>query len=272
VKNVGSLRTILFLGDDGQQIPILSNLAASARPAKIVHCLRLRWRQENSFKFLSENYAVDQIIQYGATPEAQDRLIPNPKRKALKERVRTVSKQIQALEAELGRALDGNHHNRPRTTRGFKIAQADLRRRIAEQRQVLSRLENRLRHTPGQISAQRVDKQRTLLREDRRLLVNALKLVTANAERMLALSFNRVYECPKDAFSIFLALLQLPGIVHRTGPDRVEVVLEKPDSVKVAIALQRLLAELNTQQPRMLATGPILAFRLTDINISGPPT
>jgi hypothetical protein len=268
VKNVGSLRTILFLGDDEHQIPVLSNLAESARPAKIVHCLRLRWRQENSFKFLSENYAIDQIIQYGATPEDQDRLIPNPKRKALKEQALTTSKQIQALEAELGRALDVNKVNRPRTTRGFKIAQADLRRRIAEQRQVLSRLENRLRHTPGRVSAQRVDKQRSLLREDRRLLVNALKLVTANSERMLALRFNRVYESSKDAFSVFRALLQLPGTVRRTGPDRVEVVLARPDSGKVASAFQKLLTELTAQQPRMFDTGPILAFRLTDVNIS----
>jgi hypothetical protein len=137
------------------------------------------------------------------------------------------------LEAELGRALDGNDESCRRTTRGFKIAQADLRRRIAEQRQVLSRLENRLRHTPGQISAQSVDRQR-MLPEDRRLLVNALKVVTANAERMLALRFDRVYECSKDAFSIFRGLLQLPEIVRRAGP--------------------------------------ILAFRLTDVNISGPLT
>lgn len=266
LKAVGSIRTILFLGDDGQQIPVLTNLAAAARPAKIVHCLRLRWRQENSFKFLSENYAIDQIIQYGAAPEAHDRLVPNPKRKALKEQVRTLSQQIQSLEAELGRALDNNDESRRRTTRGLKIAQADLRRRISQQRQALSRLENRLRHTPGQISAQKVDKQRALLREDRRLLVNAVKLATANAERMLALRFDRVYECPKDAFSIFRGLLHLPGTVHRAGPDRVEVILERPDSNKVARALQTLLTELNTQQSRMLATGPILAFRLADVN------
>jgi hypothetical protein len=153
----------------------------------------------------------------------------------------------------------------------LKIAQADLRHRIAQQRQALSRLDNRLRHTPGQISAQQVDKQRALLREDRRLLVNAFKLVTANAERMLALQFNRVYECPKDAFSIFRGLLQLPGIVRRLGPDGVEIVLERPDSDKVANALETLLTELNTQQPRMLASGPILVFRLTDVNISQSP-
>lgn len=268
IKTVGSIRTILFMGKDGQQIPVLTNLTEATRPAKIVHCLRLRWRQENSFKFLSENYAIDQIIQYGAEPEIEDRLIPNPKRKALNEQVRTVTKQIQSLEAQLGRALNDNDESRHRTTRGLKIAQAELRRQIAQQRQALSRLENRLRHTPGQISAQQANKQRALLREDRRLLVNAVKVATANAERMLAVRFDRAYKCPKDAFSIFRGLLHLPGIVCQTDSDHLNVILQRPDSGKVTRALQSLLIELNTQQTRMLGNGPILTFRIENLNIA----
>ena len=270
LRKVGSIRTILFVGDDGQQIPVLTSLATTAHAAKIVHCLRLRWRQENSFKFLSENYAIDQIIQYGADPEIQDRLIPNPKRKALKEQVRALGKQIQALEAQLGRTLHDNDERRRPTSRGLKIAHAGLRRQISQKRQALSRLENRLRHTPGQISAQKVDKQRALLHEDRRLLVNALKLAAANAERMLALLFDRAYQCPKDAFSIFRALLHLPGIVRPTGPDHVDVLLQRPDSEKVARALETLLADLNTQRSRILGAGPVLSFRLADVNTSPP--
>jgi hypothetical protein len=266
MKKVGLIRTILFESDEGQQIPVLTNLAATARPAKVVHCLRLRWRQENSFKFLSENYAIDQIIQYGASPETEDRLIPNPKRKTLQEQVRTLNKEIQALEAQLGRSLNDNHESRRKTSRGLKIATAGLRRQITQKRQSMSRLENRLRHTPGKISALKIDKQRELLREDRRLLVNALKLATANAERMLALRFDQTYHCPKDAFSIFRALLHLPGLLRPTGPDHLEVLLQRPDSEKVAQALEKLLAALNTQQPRMLPDGPMLSFRLRDVN------
>ena len=57
------------------------------------------------------------------------------------------------------------------------------------------------------------------------------------------------------------------GVVRRVEPDRVEVVLDRPDSDKVATALQELLTELTTQQSRMFGTGPILAFRLDDVNI-----
>jgi hypothetical protein len=266
VSGVGLLRTILFLGEDRQQIPVLTNLASTAKAAKVVHCLRLRWRQENSFKFLSENYAIDQIIQYGADPETEDRRIPNPKRKALKEDARLLAQQIQVLQAQLGRALEGNAENRRPTARGLKIAHARLRREIGQKQQALARLENRLRHTPALISAQQAGKTRSLLREDRRLLVNTIKLAACNAERLLALHFDRFYQNPKDAFSIFRGLLQLPGIVRADGPDRVEVLLDRPDSGKVARALEQLLADLNNQTPRMLDGGPVLAFRLLDVN------
>ena len=270
LRAVGSIRTILFLGEDGQQIPLLTNLQPTARAAKVVHCLRLRWRQENSFKFLSENYAIDQIIQYGADPETQDRLIPNPKRKALKQEAHSLGQQIQALQAQLGRSLDDNDESRRPTARGLKIAHARLRREIAQKRQVLARVENRLRHTPGQISAQKADKMRALLREDRRLMVNALKLAACNAERMLALRFDQYYQRPQDVFSVFRSLLQMPGVVRVAGPDRVEVHLHRPDSDKVAQALETLLAELNNERPLMLDNGPVLTFHLANVNQIAP--
>ncbi len=270
LRGVGLIRTLLFVGDDGQQIPVLTNLAPTAKAAKVVHCLRLRWRQENSFKFLSENYAIDQIIQYGADPETHDRLISNPKRKALQEEARSLAQQIQTLQAQLGRALEDNDENQRPTARGLKIAHADLRRQIAQKRQVLARVENRLRHTPSQVSAQQADKTRSLLREDRRLMITALKLAAANAERMLALHFDRFYHNPKDVFSIFRGLLQLPGVVRAAGPDQVEVLLQRPNSPKVAEALAMLLVDLNNEKPRMLDGGPTLTFHLLDVNQVAP--
>jgi len=263
INRAGAIRTILFLGEDGQQIPVLTNLTAASKPAKVVHCLRLRWRQENSFKYLGENYAIDQIIQYGADEEQAVRLVPNPKRKALKQRAQNVSQQIEALEAQLGRAMNNNQEATRPTTRGFKIAHGKLRRQIARQRQILTRLESRLRHTPSRIEAGKVDKTRWLLREERRLVVNSLKLAAYNSERMLALRFLKHYRRPQDAFSVFRALLHLPGQVRCLDRQRIQVVLDRPDSAKVAAALEALLAEINPEQPRLLGDGPRLSFALS---------
>ncbi len=262
VAGAGLLRTVLFQGDDGHQIPVLTNLAPSSKAAKVVHCLRLRWRQENDFKYLRQHYAIDQIIQYGADEETQDRLVLNPRRKAVKEEVRALALQVQTLEAELGRAFDDNDESHRPTARGIKIAHGRLRREIAQKRQALTRLENRLQRTPSQISAEQAGRTRSILREDRRLVINALKIAACNAEKLLVRRFDQAYEQPKDSFSVFRALLQLPGHVRATAPGNLAVHLQRPDSEKVACALEALLVDINQNPPRMLGDGPILRFSL----------
>ena len=269
VGRAGTMRTIVFLGDDDQQIPVLTNVA-DAKPAKVIHGLRLRWRQENSFKFLTEHYAIDQIIQYGADPETQDRQVLNPKRKALKDEIRRVTQEIQTLEAQLGRALEANEERRRPTARGLKIAHGRLRRTIAQRQQALARLEHRLRRTPSHIDAAAVGKTRSLLREDRRLVVNTIKLAAQNAERLSALRFNQYYRSSKDVWSVFRALLHLPGTVRPTDADHLEVCLQRPDAPKIARALECLLGDLNQDQARLLGDGPILHFTLSGVNMNGP--
>lgn len=260
VGGAGAIRTIIFIGNEGHQVPVLTNLAPAATPARVVHCLRLRWRQENDFKYLRDHYAIDQIIQYGADEEIEDRRIPNPRRKAVKERIRDLAKELQLREARLGRALNDNDERRRPTSRGIKIAHGPLRRQIASTRQALTRLENRLKRTPAKISAATNGKTRSLLREDRRLLVNIIKIAACNAEKLLVRTFNQAYDQPKDVFSVFRSLLHLPGSIQAAGADLLQVRLQRPDSEKVARALETLLTDINSQAPRMLGAGPHLNF------------
>lgn len=263
IQGAGMLRTVIWL-DESEQIPVLTNLDPSVRPAKIIHCLRLRWRQENNLKYLLDHFGIDQIIQYGATDEEEDREVENPKRKKLRERVHKVSQEIESLEAELGRILDRNAESRHRTQRGIKIAHSKLRQRIAARRQTRSRLESRLRHTPAKVRSSELPEggKRALLSEDRRLIAQAIKLAAYNAERLLALQFNQHYQQAKDVFSVFRSLLHLSGTVSRPAEDRIEVFLERPRPEKVARAFEQLLTQINAEGSRFLGDGPLIRFQL----------
>ena len=156
---------------------------------------------------------------------------------------RLLDEPLQAVGRPIG---DVPHPNGPQP------ATADL----------LDRHQNRLRHTPGQVDAAEVGKTRSLLQEDRQLVVNALKLAAANAERLVALRFRQYSRAPNDVFSIFRGLLHLPGTVRSTEAERLEVLLQRPDSPKVAHALEALLRDLNQDQARLFSDGPILHFTL----------
>jgi hypothetical protein len=265
LHRAGLLRTLVWLDEDGQQIPVLTNLDQTLKPARVVHYLRLRWRQENALKYLKEHYAIDQIIQYGAQSEVDDeRKMKNPARARLKSRIDGVRQEIQAMEAEIGRALETNSEGAYRTTRGLKIALSRQRKKLAKKREVLNRLKNRLQHTPAEIlaSEQKDAKPRMLLHEDRRLLVNAFKLIALNAERLLAMRLNKYYQQSKDVLSVFRSLLHLPGHIDYISTERIEVRLERPQPERLARAMESLLEELNRDKLKMFDSGPMLYFSL----------
>ena len=125
-------------------------------------------------------------------------------------------------------------------------------------------MKNRLQHTPAEIlaSEKKDDKPRMLLHEDRRLLVNAFKLVALNAERLLAMRLNKYYKQSKDVLSVFRSLFHLPGHIDYISSERIEVRLARPQPEKLARALDSLLEELNRDQLKMFDSGPMLHFSL----------
>ena len=61
-----------------------------------------RWRQENFFKYLREEYALDALVDYGVEPADAMREVPNPRRKALNAEIRDAYAELNALAVELG--------------------------------------------------------------------------------------------------------------------------------------------------------------------------
>lgn len=145
----GILRTLVVKDEDGQ-IPVITNCPEMAS-AKVVHMLKMRWRQENSFKYLSENYGVEQLIQYGADYHEDQRLVDNPRRAALNWQIEQVQTDIVFKEAEMGQALEFTDETVRPTARAVKHAHSGLRREIDHLYQRLRRLDHRLAQMPAKV-------------------------------------------------------------------------------------------------------------------------
>jgi transposase len=259
VRQAGLLRTLVVKDEDGQ-IPVLTNCAEMSS-AKVVHLLKMRWRQENSFKYLSENYGVEQLIQYGADYHKDERMVDNPRRTILKRKIAEVQDDIVFKEAELGQALEFNEEKVRRTARGLKLAHSRLRREIDILYGRLSRLENRMAQTAAKIRLRDIKEkpQQAIQRTDRRNMVNAIKLATYNAERLLARKFFLHYRDPRDWLTIFRSLFHLSGSITYEK-DTVLVELEAPDRANVRQALEATIQGLNPMGSRLFGTGPRLVF------------
>jgi hypothetical protein len=258
IRGAGVVRTLVIEDAEGQ-IPILTN-CAQLPAAKAVHLLRLRWRQENSFKYLSTHYGIEQIIQYGATRAIDHRLVDNPVRTRLRTQIADLRATLVFREADVGQAVIAG---RSATT----AAPADLRRTARAIEARLARLDHRLTQTPAKVLARslsRRPRRRATLRSDRHDLVTSIKLATYNAERLLARRFFRHYEDPRDWLTIFRSLLQLPGTLSQQPDGTIDVHLRAPDQPRIRRALVAFLAEVNDLPPRMFGTGPALRFAVQE--------
>jgi len=258
IRGAGLVRT-LVIEDDKGQIPVLTN-CEEMPGAKVVHLLRLRWRQENSFKYLSTHYGIEQIIQYGVTTASDERLVDNPARARLHQQIADVRATLVFQEADIGHAVMTGASTDTVLTSQTRRATRALEARLA-------RLEHRLAQTPAKVpvtSLPRRPHKRATLKSDRHDLVTGVKLATYNAERLLARRFFRHYQDARDWLTIFRSLLQLPGSLSQQRDGTIRVDLQAPDQPRIHRALGAFLAEINDLNPRMFASGPALRFRVQE--------
>jgi hypothetical protein len=123
------LRQVTRLAEDGHQTPILTS-RRDLPPAQVAWRTFERWRQENFFKYLREEYALDALVEYAAVPDDPTREIPNPTWAAVDTQLRQAQAHLDRLQAEYGLEALTSLERQRRTMRGFKIAQGKLGQKI----------------------------------------------------------------------------------------------------------------------------------------------
>src|SRR5467141_616062 len=100
------LRQVTRLTGDGHQTPILTS-RWDLRVIVVAHRMFERWRQENFFKYLREEYLIDALTDYQVEPDDPTRSVPNPARKAAVQKVYVARVHLRKLRESYGaRAID----------------------------------------------------------------------------------------------------------------------------------------------------------------------
>jgi len=254
------LRLIVLLDRrKGKQIPIITS-DETTPAAKLVHLLRARWRQENSFKYLVGELAIDALVSRDMTIAPDTRLVDNPERTALKENLAEARKELAGLDRRLAAAVAENDERKRPTVRGLKISQADITypRKYALER--IAALEDDIARLPPKVSRVSLDPGATLARPKtvRRVFVNGLKLLVHNIEKWLS---DRMGDGPyrAHALAVLRALCDQPGTI-RVGPDRVQVEVQPLDSPRYQRCVEHLFAALNAEHAPLLDSGLPIEF------------
>ncbi len=176
------LRQVTRLMDNGHQTPILTS-RRDLPAAQVAYRMFDRWRQENFFKYLREEYALDALVEYAAVPDDPTREVPNPAWAALDAQLCQAHAQLDRLQAEYGLEALTNLERQRRTMRGFKTAQGKLGQKIWSAWQRIVQLKKRRAAVPRRVPVQAVMEEPVVkLAPERKHLTNLIKMVAYQTE------------------------------------------------------------------------------------------
>ena len=176
------LRQVTRLSVDGHQTPIVTSRLDLSAP-EVAFRMFERWRQENFFKYLREEYALDALVDYDVEGDDPTREVPNPRWAAVDAELRKALAEVERLSAIYGVAAFSNPEALRPTMRGFKIANAPQGHQLVIAVQRYIALKAKRAAIPRRVPVDKVvDGQVVKLAAERKHLTDLLKMVAYQAE------------------------------------------------------------------------------------------
>jgi hypothetical protein len=142
-----------------------------------------RWRQENFFRYLREEYALDAVADYSVVPDTSSREVPNPAWAAAHAKLQQAWAHLERLQAEYGLEATNNVESLRHTMRGFKIAHTQLGQSISRAMEQVLLCQKKRDALPRRIPLQQLPGDPVMkLAPERKHLTNLLKMVAYQAE------------------------------------------------------------------------------------------
>lgn len=258
-KAYGKVRTILFIGKRGKQIPVITtnpNLSA----AEIVARLQKRWVEENGFKYMGQHYNIDLLTTY-EVEEAPDKIMtrPNPTRKQINADIRGKRLDLNELKEDYANRFSEVTEKDKVTIQDFERQESTLLFAIKNLEMEIGLLVLQKDTIPPKVVSNLKD-ECVIIKPKRRLLINLVKAMNYNCEKWLQELFCQYHPKDDETLSLIRQVLKTPGRVrHCEGI--VEVELERIDNRVQAESLDRVLAKLEESGYMRLPDGRTLAIK-----------
>ena len=181
------MREVRRLCDNGHQTSVMTT--RRDLPLETV-ALRMfsRWQQENFFRYMRHEFALDHLPTTAVEPADPERNVPNPAVKKKKQELFQAKARLKKAEQVYGQKAYDNPEQKRRTVRGFKISHAELGREISRLRETCERLAAGVRALPDRVPLRKVMDGKAVVRleRERKIITDTLKMVAYRAETQLA--------------------------------------------------------------------------------------
>jgi len=259
IKGYGHARQLTLFENDAPVLQVLTS-DTTATAVGLLHWLRARWRIENMFKYAAEHNGIDALADYAMDIGPDTRKVTNPARTSARKTVAAAQAELATAERALPQLLASEG-----TPKQKNAALPGAHRRIENATAAVEHAKTALKPVPAKVLATELDPdaKRARPRLARRGLQMVLRLLAFNAEAWLAEHFNAYLGDPNEYRAILRNLLHLGGQVDYTNK-AITITLDRPDSPRVARALQLLTEELNATPATMPADPRPLTYQLAE--------
>jgi len=246
------LRQITRLCDNGHQTQVITS-RSDLRDIELAYYMFERWRQENFFKYMREEFLLDALVDYRIEPEDPTRTIPNPEHRALNKHIRTARIELASIEREYGAAaLDNSEQHRP-SMRGFKIAHSTLGKKLRAARARVAKLIEQRRNVPPRVEVRDLSEHALVkLATERKHLTDIIKMVAYQAESdLLALLRPHYARAEHEGRTLLHELLAGTGDIHVSDTELHITLapLSSPHRTRAAQAVCAILDQTATVFP-----------------------
>jgi transposase len=248
------MRQVTRRSDDGHQTQVVTS-RRDLSAIEVAYRMFERWRQENFFKYLREEYALDALVDYQFEPANPMRDVPNPARAKIDAKLRKARSDVIALSARYGIEALVNREAKRRTMRGFKIANAGIAKPVRDALGRYTALEARRAKVPRRIPVgEVVDGAVVQLAAERQHLTSVLKMLAFQAETDLVRRVTPHYRRADDeARTLIQSALANAGDIAVSATE-LRVTFSPLSSPHRTAALVALCAELDALGPRFPGT------------------
>lgn len=234
------MRQVTRLRKDNHQTPVITT--RDDLPAeKVLYLMFNRWRQENFFKYMLEEFALDALVEYGDEPVVEQEDRPNPEVRKIDKKLRKVRAELTKVERLLGTELRDNEEAKRPTVRGFKIAHAKLLKKAEKIRNKIEQLQARKARLPKRVPTSDL----VALKKERKLIADAIKMTAYQIESDLTRLLADVYKRNEDEGRTLLhAMFQSRGDIE-VKDDELRVTLAPQSSPHRTRAVQALCEKVT---------------------------
>ncbi len=201
LSNGLKVREIRRLTDDGHQTAIITT-NGQLPLLSVAHRMFSRWRQENFFRYMRHEFALDHLCTHEIEPADPKRLVTSPARAALEKKLKaTRTSRTKLLERRMTLAPG-------KTIRVGKrvLGEEEIDQLLLKLDADVDQLAIRIPDLPKVVSLDTVleSKEIVQLERERKLLVDAIKLVAYRSESSLSRVIEPFFERHEDEARKFL--------------------------------------------------------------------